>query len=117
MNRTHAESLLPLRPLIFSVLLSLSESDQPGYEIMNQVNEHMGRRAIVGPGSLYRVLKELRESRLIEYSPRSSSDARRQYHRLTLAGRRAVVAEAGRLQRLVREAERLKLIARIRTAR
>lgn len=117
MERNVAESMLPLRPLIFSVLLSLAESDQPGYEIMEQVNGHMGRRAIVGPGSLYRVLKELRELKLIEHSSQSSPDGRRQYYRLTSAGLGAVTAEAGRLQRLVREAERRKLIARTRTAR
>ena len=116
MKQDGIENLLPLRPLVFSLLLSLTESDQPGYEIMKLVNEQMGRRAIVGPGSLYRVLKELRELRLIAHSSKSSPDARRQYYRLTSAGRKAVAAEAGRLQPLVREAERRKLIARTRTA-
>lgn len=105
------EELLPLRPLIFAVLLGLGQGRRHGYAIMQDANERLSYRAIVGPGTLYRTLKEVREQGLIEpcASP-PGKDARRQYYRLTDLGRRVAQAEALRMSGLVDQARAERLL-------
>jgi DNA-binding PadR family transcriptional regulator len=101
------ESFLPLRPLVFSILLLLKKEKLHGYAIMKKVNENAGKRVILGPGTLYRTLKEMRDSGLIDHAepPRGgSSDDRRSYYALTPLGQRIVRAEAERIGRLLRQA-------------
>ena len=93
--------LLPLRPLFLSVLLALREEPQHGYDVLEQVNQDQGRYTILGPGSLYRTLKEMRELGLIERRPmpEGESDGRRAYHAITTVGHRVLNLEVDRLQR------------------
>jgi len=87
-----------LRPVVFAILIALSGESRHGYGIMKLVNERMGRRAVLGPGTLYRTLKELRDDGLIEYAPApADADSRRRYYRITAAGRHAARAEAARM--------------------
>lgn len=100
-----ATDLLPLRPVVFSVLAVLRSGPTHGHGVMESVNHHIGRPVLLGPGTLYRVLKEMREEGLLEYAPPPDGDdvdGRRQYHRLTDLGRRTVEAEARRLASLMR---------------
>lgn len=88
----------PLRPLVFAILLALNERDLHGYAIMTVVNEQLRRRALLGPGTLYRTLKELKEDGLIAHAPApSDADSRRHYYRITTKGRRVARAEADRM--------------------
>lgn len=92
------DELESLRPVVFAILIALNEESRHGYGIMKVVNEQMGRRAVLGPGTLYRTLKELRDDGLIEYAPApAESDSRRRYYRITSEGRRAARAEATRM--------------------
>lgn len=106
---TPIEDLLPLRPVVFALLLVLRTAPLHGYGIMRRVNDHLGREALVGPGTLYRVLKELREADLIEHTAAPAGevdvDARRQYYRLTPRGDAAVGAEARRIATLMHVAD------------
>lgn len=108
-QETPIEDLLPLRPVVFALLLVLRAAPLHGYGIMRRVNDHLGREALVGPGTLYRVLKELREADLIEHTdaPHDDADidARRQYYRLTSRGDAAAAAEAGRIATLMQAAD------------
>ena len=106
MTTTSPSDLLPLRPVVFSILVVLREAPLHGYGIMLRANEHVGQQAILGPGTLYRTLKELRARGLIEHTSAvdEGEDARRQYYRLTLAGNEVATAEARRLADLVRRA-------------
>jgi DNA-binding PadR family transcriptional regulator len=110
MDISTAEAHLPLRPVVFAILLVLRGGDLHGYGIMKRVNERIGRRAILGPGTLYRTLKEMREQNLLKYAPqgRKAEDERRTYYRLTALGRELAEAEAERLSGLMREARLLK---------
>jgi len=92
-----------LTPLEFHVLLALSEGAAHGYAIGRQVEERSGGQLRPGTGSLYQVLRRLREAGLIEAvpAPAGESDARRQYFRLSPAGREAARGEASRLEGLV----------------
>ena len=111
-STTDAGSLLPLKPVHFAVLLSLYEEARPGFGIMEHVNGQMNGTAIVGPGTLYRLLKEMREASLIERSdpPRDvPDDERRHYHKLTAFGREVVTKEAMRLRQALAAAGPLDL--------
>lgn len=105
------DEFLPLRPLIFAILLGLGQGERHGYAIMQDANGRLNHRAIVGPGTLYRTLKELREQGLIEpcASP-SDKDARRQYYGITDLGRRVAEGEARRMSELVEQARTERLL-------
>jgi DNA-binding PadR family transcriptional regulator len=100
-----------LRPTVFAILLVLNESPLHGYGIMKAVNERLRHRAILGPGTLYRTLKELRDAGLITRAEApAAEDARRQYYKLTEAGRIAAADEAARMADLVAVARASRLI-------
>lgn len=100
-----AEALLPLRPVIFSLLAALRGRPAHGYGILERVNGELGEHTLLGPGTLYRTLKELRHQGLVEHAPppdcERDPDARRQYYRLTAHGRAVCEAEARRLASLL----------------
>lgn len=97
-SREPAPDVEPLRPLVFAILLALHERDRHGYGIMKAVNAQLRRRALLGPGTLYRTLKELRDEGLIAYAPApAAADSRRQYYRITAKGRRFARVEAERM--------------------
>ncbi|MBV8820717.1 MAG: helix-turn-helix transcriptional regulator [Acidobacteriaceae bacterium] len=100
------ESYLPLKPHWFHVLLSLSNDDQHGYGIMQEVLERTDGKIRLWPATLYGTLKRLMDEDLIETSEERPSpeldDSRRRYYRLTKQGRRVLAAESRRLEELVR---------------
>lgn len=102
------ETHLPLRPVVFTLLSLLSQGPLHGYLLMQRANDSLGQRALLGPGTLYRVLKELRDQRFIEETEPPAEtgdeppDRRRRYYRLTERGRQVTHAEARRLSRLLR---------------
>ena len=97
-----------LRPLIFQILLLLNEQERHGYAIMQEVNRRAGRTVILGPGTLYRTLKEMRDRGLIE---ETTPDAdRRRVYTVTRDGRRVARAEAERMAALVKRARLGRLI-------
>ncbi|MCZ6918766.1 MAG: PadR family transcriptional regulator [Gemmatimonadetes bacterium] len=107
-NETSPESLTPLRPVIFQILLILNDEERHGYGIMQDVNAHSRVGLILGPGTLYRTLNEMQRLNLIERSDRrpapDADDERRRYYRLTEFGRQVATAEAARMAGLVQTA-------------
>ena len=96
----------------FHILLALAERELHGLGIADRV-EDLTRGAVeLGPGTLYRSLKEMVESGLIREAraPEGETDPRRKYYAITAAGRRAVAAEAAHLERLVQAARDRKLL-------
>ena len=114
------ESLLPLPPAWFHILLALAEEDRHGYALMADVAAESGGRIRLGPGTLYGALKRLLVLGLVEESGRrpdpSLDDERRRYYRLTALGRRAMAAEAARHARLVQLARSKRILPRPRMA-
>jgi DNA-binding PadR family transcriptional regulator len=110
------ESLLPLSPAAFHILLALVDGERHGYGIMQEIAGRSERRVNLGPGTLYRSIRRLLADGLIEESDERPvpelDDARRHYYRLTLFGRRVATAEAQRLADLVRAAELKQLLPR-----
>lgn len=109
------ERKLPLTPAIFHILLALAGGERHGYGIMQEVESLTQGQMRLGPGTLYRSIKQLLEGELIEESderPDASLDnERRRYYRLTPFGQRVAQAEAERLARLVTLAHQRHLLA------
>jgi DNA-binding PadR family transcriptional regulator len=110
-----AEDLLPLRPVVFHVLLSLTDGERHGYAIVQDIAERSSARLRLEPGNLYRHLKFMLDEGLIEESDRrpvpGKDDERRRYYRITRFGRQVALAEVARLEALASDA-RARLIAR-----
>jgi DNA-binding PadR family transcriptional regulator len=98
------ETLLPLTPALFHVLLSLADGDKHGYAILKDVETRTGGEVVLSTGTLYGIIKRLLADGLIR---ESRSDHRRTAYRLTPFGRKVAVAEAARLRDLVAAAKKL----------
>jgi DNA-binding PadR family transcriptional regulator len=99
------ETLLPLRPVEFHVLLSLAGGERHGYGIMQDIKER--GEAVPDIGTLYRALARMVDQELIEAAdsrPDPGDDERRNYYRITDVGLRIAKAEARRLEALMRAA-------------
>lgn len=91
----------PLRPVVFEILLILNEGERHGYGLMKELRERPAGRWVLGPGTLYRTLREMLEQGLIEPLGRPEDARGKRSYRLTPQGRRAAAAEARRMARLV----------------
>ena len=109
---TPSHDASPLTPISLQILLSLGDGELHGYAITSAIAERTGGRMQIQPGNLYRSLRTMLESGLIEESDRRPAsdldDERRRYYRITARGRRAAVSEIARLEALVREARRTR---------
>jgi DNA-binding PadR family transcriptional regulator len=110
--KSHAgdpESLLPLSPAAFHILLALVDGERHGYGIMQETARRGEGRVTLGPGTLYRSIRRLLADGLIEESDERPvpelDDERRHYYRITPFGLRVAGAEAERMAALVRAAE------------
>ncbi len=109
----HLADALPLRRPVFHILLALSRADLHGLGIAEVVAADTDGAVELGPGTLYRSLKEMVRLGLIDEvpAPEADADPRRKYYRATGAGRRLVSAEAARLASLVRLAREREVLA------
>jgi len=109
------ENLLPLKPLVFDVLLILNESERHGYGMAKELQERSPKERRILPGNLYRTLSGMIARDLIEKSPRRDGaveeDERRRYFRITAFGRHVAKAEAERLQDRVAAARAQRLLS------
>ena len=113
-----AESVLPLKPADFHILMVLTEGARHGYGMMQRVAEQSSGRVQLEVGSLYRLIARMTEGGLIVEckTPRGGSE-RRRYYRISELGTRVVAAEAARLNKLAQAARAKKLIPRSEGAR
>jgi len=99
------QRLLPLAPLVFHILLALSEGERHGYALKREIARRTGGKLNPGPGVLYGSINKMVEQGLIEESDERPDphldDERRRYYRITPFGRRAAQAEAVRMRDLV----------------
>ena len=114
MKSREPDTLLPLKPVVFQVLLSLSEGERHGYAIVQDIAERSSARMQIEPGNLYRTLRYMLDEGLIEESDRrpapEADDERRRYYRITKFGGRVAAAEAARLVELVADARARNLL-------
>lgn len=103
--------LLPLSPSAFYILLALAEEERHGYSIAKEVEDATGGSVSLGPGTLYRLIKQMvTDGWIVEVDRVDSDDPRRRYYRLTPRGRRIARAEAERLADAVRTARTRNLL-------
>lgn len=112
LNKIDPHDLLPLTPVAFEILLSLSGEDRHGYAIMRAVEDRSTGVTNLHAGSLYRALARLVDTGLIKEldAPATETDERRRYYRLTKLGRRVAAAEAHRLESQVGAARAFGLL-------
>jgi len=114
-NKENPEDLLPLTPAMFHILLALADRQRHGYEIMREVDERSEGQVRIGPGTLYGSIKRMLQAGWIEELDERPDpeldDERRRYYQLTDFGYRLAVAEAERLDRLVKTARTKKLLS------
>lgn len=102
----------PLKPAVLHILLALADADLHGLGIADRVEETTDGSIELGPGTLYRSLKEMVEEGLIRETaaPEPAADPRRRYYAITAAGRRRAAHEAARLEHLVEVARARRLL-------
>ena len=61
-RRRRGRAHLPLRPVACAVLAALAHGPRPGIDVLEAVNATVPGRPILGPGTLYRLLRELRQA-------------------------------------------------------
>ena len=116
-SRREIESLLPLKPLVFQVLLALSDEDRHGWSLVRELQQRGGFATLM-PGNFYRTLRTMLADGLIADSRKRAAgrdgggDERRRYFRVTPLGTEVAAAEARRLEAAVLEARSKRLLAR-----
>ena len=100
---------------MFHILLALADKERHGYDIMREVDERTESKMRLGPGTLYGSIKRMLNDGLIEELDERPDpeldDERRRYYRLSDLGRRIAIAEAERLEKLVKSARLKKLLS------
>ena len=114
-RRSDADAQLALRPVEFHILLSLASGERHGYGVIKDI-EQRGETSVPDVGTMYRALARMAELRLIEAAARrpapDAADERRNYYRITEAGRRVARREVTRLEALMRAARLGGLVTR-----
>jgi DNA-binding PadR family transcriptional regulator len=114
--------LVPLKPLVFQILLALAEGERHGWRLVRDLEQRTGGQRLL-PGNFYRLLRSMMAEDLIaEQAPTRTmrtqaaeetggNAERRRYFALTAFGRRVARAEAERLEQLVAESRRKQLLS------
>lgn len=94
---------LPLRSVACAVLAALAQGPRIGVDILEAVNATVPGNPLLGPGTLYRLLRDLRQEGLIERTvlEAGSTDDRHAPHGLTTLGAAVLEADIARLHRTI----------------
>lgn len=100
------ETLLPLPPATFHILMAVADGDRHGYAIIQDVAARTGGDVRLSAGTLYRSIQRMLEQGLLAESRERPApdldDERRRYYRITPFGAEVARAEARRLAGLVK---------------
>jgi DNA-binding PadR family transcriptional regulator len=117
-NTADPQSLLPLTPSVFHILLALADCERHGYGIMQEVKRQSEGRLTLGPGTLYGCLNRMLSAGLVEESDERPDpeldDERRRYYRISALGRRVSRLEAQRLESAVQAARMKRVLPMVR---
>lgn len=105
---TTPDSMLPLPPSTFHILVAVADDDRHGYAIIQDIATRTGGELKLSAGTLYRSIQRMLEQGLIvethERPAPELDDERRRYYRITPFGTAVAKAEARRLAQLVKMA-------------
>jgi DNA-binding PadR family transcriptional regulator len=111
-----AHTLLPLKPLVYEILLALSDGKRHGWSVVREIQERNGGHRVL-PANFYRTLRGMLADGLIaeasaQVAPatKDKDDERRRYFQLSPLGRDAARLEARRLKELVSDARTRRLL-------
>lgn len=114
-SRADVERHLPLKPLVFQVLLALAAGERHGWSLVRDVQQRGGFGRIM-PGNFYRTLRSMLADGFIDESKTrpepEDDDERRRYFAITSLGERVAAAEARRLEAAVAEARSKRLLTK-----
>jgi DNA-binding PadR family transcriptional regulator len=117
-RRPATEAFIPLSPVVFDILLALSDDERHGYAIMQAVSEMSDGREAILPGTLYAALARMVDEGLVEVREADDDDPtggpKRRYYRRTKLGKDVARAESERLRALLDIAVAQKIISRPR---
>jgi DNA-binding PadR family transcriptional regulator len=102
-----ARDLLPLKPVVFEILVALSGGERHGWSLVREVQQRTGGARVL-PANFYRTLRGMLADGLIEEAGIRED---RRYFRLARLGREAARLEAGRLQELMADARTRRLLS------
>ena len=116
MDTVRPESLIPLPPAVFHILMALADEDRHGYCIIQEVSTRTSGEVRLSPGTLYRSIQRMLDDDLIvekhERPAPELDDERRRYYGITSFGKSVARAEASRLTDLVKLARASGFIPR-----
>jgi DNA-binding PadR family transcriptional regulator len=116
--RQDVDAQLPLKPLVFQVLLALAGGERHGWALVREVQMRGGFEGVM-PANFYRTLRTMLADGFIEETgdvrDRRHDDERRRYFRLTPLGSAVATAEARRLESLLVEARAKRLLPKSRS--
>jgi DNA-binding PadR family transcriptional regulator len=99
------DTLLPLPPATFHILVALADEERHGYAIMQEVAARTGGDVRLTAATLYRSIQRMLDQRLIvEVKERPApelDDERRRYYRITPFGKAVARAEARRMTQML----------------
>jgi len=104
------QTLLPLTPAMFYILVALADGQTHGYAILKDVEMLTNGSVRLSTGTLYGIIKRLLGEGLIRES--AGQDERRRSYELTSFGRDVARAEATRLENTLAIARRKALFRR-----
>lgn len=108
------ESLLPLQPATFHILVALADRDRHGYSILHDVAARTDGKVRLSAATLYSSIRRMLEQHLVKELAESpdpeNQDERRRYYGLTDFGRTVAMAEARRLTAMLSQARETGLI-------
>ena len=98
----HDKERGPLTEPMFYVLMSFLKQEMCGIEVTEFVKQKTGGRVLLGPGTLYTILKKFQDEQLIE---ETQVAGRKRTYRLTEKGHKVYLDELERLRTCVRDGE------------
>ena len=118
MSERDPDTLLPLTPGMFQVLIALADGEKHGYAIIKEVARRTDGHVKLSAATLYTIIRRfVQEGVVAESNERPDpalDDERRRYYRLTPFGRRVARAEAARMETALGMARAKKLIPKAR---
>ena len=118
MTRANPDSLLPLTPAMFQVLIALADGEKHGYAILKEVVRRTDGEVVLSAATLYTIIRRFVQNGVIAESAErpdpALDDERRRYYRLTTFGREVARAEAVRMETALGMARAKRLIPKVR---